>query len=275
LIVFLSGCLESAVAAGVYIAADAATDGEINGNFGAQEDPEIKELCDNPPCGSAMISIESNCFTMGDTDGAYDHNEWPAHDVCVSDFSIDKYEVTNEDYYDCVAEEYCLSPKDVGSSSADRYFNSSSYSKFPVIFVDWYMARDYCRWVGKRLPTEAEWEYAGRGPDNFFPYPWEGYIDQSMANYDSNDTEEVGSYQTNGFGLYDMAGNVWEWVNDRYREDYYEDSPEDDPLGPASGVNRVLRGGSWNNYAESLRVSKRYYVIEDSFSDRIGFRCAK
>jgi formylglycine-generating enzyme required for sulfatase activity len=153
-------------------------------------------------------------------------------------------------------------------------FNSGwANDNMPIVYVTWADAQTYCGWVGGRLPTEAEWEYAARGGSTEARY---GGITE-VAWYDQNSggqTHEVAQKRANGFGLYDTLGNVWEWVNDRFDENYYRSSPSQDPSGPTSGPYRVLRGGSWNIYPRGVRVSDRgRNTPEDRGNDVSGFRC--
>lgn len=228
-----------------------------------------------------MVQIPSGCFQMGDSFNEGAPHELPVHTVCVSAFEMDVHEVTNADYKACVDAGVCDPPVYSSSVSRPSYYGNSAYNNFPVIWVNWDQASEYCKWASKRLPTEAEWEKAARGGLAGNRYPWGNTISGTNANYcDSgdpwdNDTSEVGHYEPNGYGLYDMAGNVHEWVKDWYQDNYYTVSPLNDPQGPTGGVLRVLRGGSWVSEAFTLRVANRYYGDPNLEASAFGFRCAR
>ena len=234
---------------------------------------EIRDQADIP-----MVLIPRGEFTMGRLDA--EANERPAHQVFLDDYYIDKFEVTNGAYAACEADGVCKPPSNFSSQARSEYYNDVGYRNFPVIHVDWEMANAYCTWRRARLPTEAEWEKAARGedPNNKF-YPWGRDTGCKFGNFAAcnKDTTEVGNYPEgkSPYGVYDMAGNVWEWVADWYGYTYYELSPYNNPQGPDEGEYRVLRGGSWNNPPNEVRVSYRvrYYPYIERFN--LGFRCAR
>ena len=233
-----------------------------------------------------MMLVPADEFTMGSNTGSDD--ESPAHTVYLDAYYIDKYEVTNAYYIaynaTCVGAGECRWPYP-GSSTRSSYIGRPQYDNYPVIYVSWFEAKAYCEWRGARLPTEAEWEKAARGVDGR-TYPWGEEIDCSLANYahctgsnlTGGDTMAVGSYidGISPYGLYDMGGNVWEWVEDWYSRTYYQNSPDANPPGPDSGDYRVLRGGAWNIGGDSsVASSHRYFYGPSAKYDNIGFRCAK
>ena len=207
-----------------------------------------------------MVWIEGGTFMMGSNDGGSD--EKPVHQVTVNGFYMDKTEVTQAEY-----------ERVMGN-------NPSSFKNCPdcpVESVSWDDAKAYCEKVGKRLPTEAEWEYAARAGSTT-KYYWGNGAPDAYAWYDGNSgqkTHPVGQKQPNAWGLYDMSGNVWEWCSDWYNEDYYANSPAQDSKGPSSGTGRVLRGGSWFNLPESLRSANRVRNGPDDRFINNGFRCVR
>jgi formylglycine-generating enzyme required for sulfatase activity len=196
----------------------------------------------------------------------------------LDDFFIDKYEVTNVMYKACVEDNKCEPPKDTSSWTRTGYFDNSNYDNYPVIYVTWSMAKTYCEWRQARLPSEAEWEKAARGTDQRI-YPWGAEIDATFANYGESvgDTTPVGSYEKGKsyYGVYDMAGNVWEWVADWYSDSYYQNAPSSNPLGPDSGELRVLRGGSKDMKPALVRTTARGSYDPNGIASDFGFRCAK
>jgi formylglycine-generating enzyme required for sulfatase activity len=237
-----------------------------------------------------MVKIPAGSFQMGSNDG-YD-NEKPIHTVNISEFYMDKFEVTNHAYKKCVSAGKCNAPKRSNSVSKKKYYTDPFNNNHPVLHATWDDAEKYCIWNGKRLPTEAEWEYAARGGLVGARYPNGDSItcgdanfarsgeNHSCANYRGrrNDVHRVGSYKPNGYGLYDMAGNVREYCSDYYGENYYSNSPASNPKGPSKGVWHVLRDGSWGGKKNHLRVSKRSRDLSQSLlggTNFIGFRCAR
>ena len=232
-----------------------------------------------------MVSIPADCFLMGDGAGVGYDNERPVHNVCVSPFQMDILEVTVANYQRCVEvgfpDGFCERPGDYDSATgrSDYY---PTWSNYPVIFVSWSQAEKYCISAGKRLPTEAEWEYAARGGLDGKIYSWGnetpfGRATSSKLTFSNGKAlTPVGSYAANGYGLYDMTGNACEWVNDWYSETYYRESPREKPPGPPSGKSRVLRGveWSWNPNSDNLRVAGRSSNSPANQTFNAGFRCA-
>jgi formylglycine-generating enzyme required for sulfatase activity len=229
------------------------------------------------PLPMEWAAVPAGEFMMGSEDGESD--ESPIHPVYLDTFEIGTFEVTNEQYYRCVEAGACSLPR-------NQKYNSPEYLDHPVVDVSWFDAKAFCEWndPNGRLPTEAEWEKAARGTDGRI-YPWGEEIDCSLANYYGKDngndycvgdTTPVGSYLdgVSPYGTYDMAGNVWEWVNDWYDVDYYGISPESNPLGPEDGDEKVLRGGSWSDYDDLVRSADRYGDDPTNTYFGVGFRCA-
>ena len=234
--------------------------------------------------GAEMVLIPGGSFKMGNERGAPD--ERPLHIVSTNPFYMDKYEVTNAQYRECVLDEECELP------DPTRLYTDSRLSDHPVVYMSWEMASVYCTWRGARLPTEAEWEKAARG-DELIAYPWGNDFDGNRLNFcDLNCTENgadrafndgfdttapVGSYPdgVSPYGVFDMAGNVTEWVADWYASDYYEGSPNQNPPGPESGTFRVLRGGSWLDNRDAVTTFKRAAINPVTAVKYIGFRCAR
>jgi formylglycine-generating enzyme required for sulfatase activity len=226
--------------------------------------------------GMILLYVPGGEFTMGSDSSS---EEKPIHKVNLDTFWIDQTEVTNKMYAACVSSGVCVSPTGTYSQRRSNYYGEAQFENYPVIFVTWSDANIYCAWADRRLPTEAEWEKAARGTDERI-YPWgKAAPGETLLNFNSiiGDTTEVGSYPNGAspYGVYDMAGNVWEWVSDWYDKTYYLSSPSSNPLGPDSGYGRVLRGGSWNDADGSVRSAYRSGNSPKTSNFNFGFRCAR
>ena len=223
--------------------------------------------------------------------------ETPQHTVHLDAFHMDKYPVTNAQFKLFLDAQPRWQPGNI----PDRYHNGhylkdwqdSDYppgkALHPVVYVSWYAAVAYALWAGKRLPTEAEWEYAARGGLAKMAFPWgNDSVDPSRANYHQSNLDEttpVGSYPPNGYGLFDMAGNMWEYCADEWQADFYDTSPAHNPVAGGQGfayddflsvtTRRVIRGGSWGGAPVNLRVAYRDSHPPEGAGNHVGFRCAK
>ena len=250
-------------------------------------------LVDSSPVN--MVLIPAGEFQMGSDDGQED--EKPVHTVYVDAFYMDKYEVTNLEYQQFLHENPRWQKDQIekkfhnGNYLAD--WNRNNYpdgkANHPVTYVSWYAAMAYAQWMGKRLPTEAEWERAARGGLVNAKYPNDNTLTVKDANYGSNvgGSTAVGKYPANGYGLYDMAGNVYEWCLDEYDENFYSVSPRENPLSDMNTMDyinknftnvnddRVLRGGSWFTPSDNAQVAKRDNNGSVITPTLVGFRCVK
>ncbi len=219
-----------------------------------------------------LVLVPGGEFLMG-SDSEGDHS--PVHKVYIDSFYIDRCAVTNAQYLKfCEATGHRL-PDFWGM---EGFRCGPDYPNHPVITVSWYDATVYAEWCGKRLPTEAEWEYAARGGLVGMNYPNGDTLHPSDGNYNQSGKGgpvAVGSYPANGFGLHDMQGNVVEWVWDFYDPDYYSSSPSVNPQGPEFGRFRVIRGGGWHSGASCNRVYYRNALPTGWVDFNVGFRCAK
>jgi serine/threonine protein kinase len=248
----------------------------------------------NPMDIAELIHIPSGEFIMGsdkNNDPYWYGAEGPSHRVYLEGYWIYRTEVTNRMYQTCVEQHACPRPAYNKSSTRAEYFSNPAYDNYPVIFVSSDDAISYCRWAGGRLPTEAEWEKAARGEDSRL-FAWgnqpptgelANYCDRNCSDNlrDSSqddgyrDTSPAGNYPkgSSPYGLLDMAGNVWEWTSDWFDPVYYKVAPLENPLGPASGQRRVVRGGSWYNPAEGIRTVNRRSERPGTTTETLGFRC--
>lgn len=224
--------------------------------------------------GSAPQQAQKICLKNNDPcKEKWFQDEEPIHSVKLDSYFIDIHEVTQKDYYRVMVK----NPSDFQGLN------------LPVERVTWFEAMGYCKKIGKRLPTEAEWEWAAKGGTHW-AFAWGNDAESNRANFCDRSCEKrwrekqfedgysytapVGSYPANGYGLYDMAGNVYEWVMDWYQEDYYEKTPYDNPKGPKKGNRKVIRGGSWINYSVGVRPSDRTDAKPSDKNNFVGFRCA-
>lgn len=227
---------------------------------------------------AVRVFVPAGDFRMGSKYGNAD--ELPTRQVSLDPFWIDRTEVTNSQYSACVEAGACAPVAKHASATRQSYYNDARFADYPVLWANWMDAAAYCLWAGGRLPTEAEWEYAARGP-KAPQFPWGNKSPTcSLARFDlcsADDTGNVSSYADGAswVGALNMAGNVMEWVNDYYDEGYYAASPDENPPGPLTGSHRVLRGGSWASNKFSLRAAKRFHLPPDVGADRIGFRCVE
>jgi formylglycine-generating enzyme required for sulfatase activity len=223
----------------------------------------------------SMALVPAGEFTMGSSMGSAD--EQPEHRVSVGAFYMDLYQVSIRQYARFVEATHHDVPPDWSVMNRPQHYDR------PIANVDWADAVTYCKWAGKRLPTEAEWEKAARGTDGR-TYPW-GNVHPTRLHatagkevWSNHSALTPGGMLEEGkspYGIYDMAGNVWEWVSDWYDQDYYKTSPPQNPTGPPLGTHKVIRGGSWGSNADGLRSAERETHVPSFRGFGTGFRCAK
>lgn len=272
-----------------------------------QSIPQLGETRQRQRDGMTMVFVPSGEFTMGTEYDDYFYarqlckdgdlsivscdsfgNEMPAHSVKLDAFWIDLTEITNQQYKGCVEDHACSPPTDSGSYTRETYYDDTAFSDYPVVWVTRDQAVEYCSWVGGRLPSEAEWEYAARGPDSSI-FPWGDIFEPSRANYcDAScalgqidpsyqdgypETAPVGSFPAGASwcGALDMAGNVREWVFDWYGG--YSLEAQVNPLGPDEGDSHIPKGGCWLDRPDNLRAANRGANTPDYVRHKVGFRC--
>jgi formylglycine-generating enzyme required for sulfatase activity len=246
-----------------------------------------------PPTG--MVKVPEGPFMMGfiiDNDRSLgDTDEEPVHEVVLDEFWIDKYEVTSARF----AEFLNAHPEDsaryieLGSAvtiekTDNRYQPRPGLERLPANRISWYGADAFCRWKGKRLPTEAEWEKAARGTDERM-FPWGNQWPSNdrvtfrrkfkQQGFDVMEPVDGLPEGQSPYGVHQMAGNVWEWVADWYADDYYENSPASNPQGPETGISKGIRGGNWYYKAYYMRTTYRFNERPEVFKVWQGFRCAR
>jgi formylglycine-generating enzyme required for sulfatase activity len=231
--------------------------------------------------GAPMVWISDGAFTMGSETGR--HRNQPSHEVYVNAFYLDQFEVTVARYAKFL--DAAESGRQGLVPKLWEQVNMVHDGDRPVIGVSWHAADAFCRWAQKRLPTEAEWEKAARATDRRV-YPWgnqeptlafANYAQASSGNRYSTSLRSVGSYATgkSPYGAYDMAGNASEWVSDWYDESYYATSPKNNPQGPARGLEKVVRGGSFQDSSLALKSVSRDSSFPDDKGRLVGVRCAQ
>jgi formylglycine-generating enzyme len=229
----------------------------------------------------SMATVPAGPFTMGRTREVPDdktnmrpmilRDDRPPHSVYLDTFEIDTHEVSHTQYAEFV--------KATGHRAPYHWLGGklpAGKEALPVYNVDWEDANSYCQWSGKRLPTEAEWEKAARGGLDGQDFPWGEKITPEQARFNvAEGPAPVGQYKPNAFGIYDMSGNVAEWVGDWFDRAYYQQSPEKNPAGPESGKYKMIRGGAWSDGPRRVTVFFRNWVRPNQTTPNIGFRCAK
>jgi len=227
-----------------------------------------------------MVLVEADDFLMGSKPNEGRPDERPQRNIFIDSYSMDIHEVSNERYLKFIKDTERKEPPN--SYGKELLSKEPGVENLPVVQVTWYDAVDYCRWAGKRLPTEAEWEKAARG-ENGNAYPWGSkLLSNKSVNFDRNwdgiktlwpvdEHDEASS----AYGIKNMAGNVREWVADWYAPDYYQNAPIKNPSGPQTGILKVIKGGSWHSFKSDIRSASRGKGGFALKTDGIGFRCAK
>lgn len=249
--------------------------GVVSGRPAAPAEPPAERLN-----ASDMVLIPAGEFIMGKDEEGKTPDHSPAHSVHLDSFYLDKCEVTNAQYLAYCEQTGARLPEFWGM---EEFRSGPDFPTHPVVGVSWTEARKYAEWAGKRLPTEAEWEYAARGGLVGADYPSGDELKPAAANYwlwpelrsTGKGLMPVASYAPTGYGLHDMAGNAAEWVSDAYGADYYDRSPDRNPTGPKGEKFRVIRGGGWHSGPGCVRVYYRNALPSNWRDFNVGFRCAR
>jgi formylglycine-generating enzyme required for sulfatase activity len=217
-----------------------------------------------------QVYIPAGEFMMG---SGTSYVETVAHKVYLDAYWLDQTDVTNSMYALCVKADKCTRP-----AHYNHYFDDPKYADYPIVYVTWYAAQDFCTWEGGTLPTEAEWEKAARGWDDR-PYPWgTDSPSDSLLNYNGSHNDIVSAYDylqaISPYGLLQMSGNVRQWMSDWYKRNYYSISPYKDPQGPSTGTYKSLRGGAFNDNSQEVGTFYRADHDPTSAGQERGFRCA-
>lgn len=248
--------------------------------------PDAQETDNQPGAGTTVavsqapiepqiVRIPAGSFLRGTTAGGYD--EKPEGTVHLDTYLIDRYEVTNRHY-----QEFRAATGHRKAGPPARYAKNIARLRDPyqpIVYVSWEDADAYCRWKGKRLPTEAQWEKAMRGTDGRL-WPWGNALERTASNWGNEDgyrfTAPVGTFErdVSPFGVVDGAGNVMEWVEDWYGEDVYRHASKRNPMGPDHGVYKVMRGGGYMSRGNDVRITSRSRMVPGFRDETIGFRCA-
>lgn len=277
-------------------------------SFSTEESSIVEPIPQSFPEQDGMVIIPASEFQMGSDNIEAYNDEKPVHTVYVDSFYMDQYPVTNAQYKEflnanprwCKPPKWYKRNKETGTCISKEYHDGDYLKHWkgnhfprlkadhPVTWISWYAAMAYAVWVGKRLPTEAEWEKAARGGLVGNKYPWGNSIDSSKVNYSSfiAKTTSVGEYPANGYGLYDIVGNVFEWCLDKWDKDFYVQSRRDNPVSGDSiidvvnnftdiNTSRILRGGSCFSTPQNIRVAYRSRNLPEFTCFSIGFRCVK
>lgn len=238
-------------------------------------------LCASSAFAANMVRVPGGTFQRGSANG--DDDERPVRTIRMSSFSMMATPVTEAQYQQCVNSGRCT-PANYDNGRClvwgGRGFRRVNVPQnlrgdnLPVVCVTWQQARAYCASQSMRLPTEAQWEYAALGGASSARYSW-GNAAPSNANCALGQPRPVGSFSPNGYGLYDMTGNVWEWTADFYAADHYETSGDADPAGPAAGYYRVIRGGGFYSRPNDMRIQNRNLFAPNASEVSLGFRCVR